>query len=266
MSAPPFSPALRFKARKQAERRQEVFYEALKALQAPVIHPSTKDYAVFEQLKAALEKDVNHVKSLGKGDAKRDHIREQLIPRYTPHLKSYRKQEEIYANPILVWMVIWFFDVGEIQQAFDYGMLAIEENQLTPFKRDMRTLFTDELRQWAEKANTPEEKQQAIYFLLKAFTPIREWPIKDDAKMNYLKTLGKLFDGLGGKENELKALALYQEAMSVGKAQCKTRIDQLNKLYGSPPTEGILLSLSEDSGLPNQDKQESPSTSNKENS
>ncbi len=266
MGAPPFSPALRFKQRQQADRARAAFYEALKESQAPKLDPSATDYSEFEQLKFSLEKDVQWLKEKGKGDEKRSAIKDTLIPRYQPHLESYLKQVEIYANPILVQRVIWAVDVGDIHATYKYGMLAVDQQQQMPnyFKRDLPTFLTDSLRELAQEANTPVEKEQAFYYLLKAVTAVRQWPLTDTPKMKYLAALGDLFEEQGGPENELKALALYKEAHQYGNAKRKTQINKLTKLHGSPPTEGTLVSMMEDRGLPGQDNQGSPSTSNDE--
>jgi hypothetical protein len=241
-----FSPAKRRKARLKQQQQLEQGYATLQALQAARLDPSATNYTEFEQLKYALAQDVKAIDNLGQGEEKRIQLREVIIPRYLPHLVAYCQQDDVYANPILVRMVIWLFDVGDIHQALKYGLIAIEQSQQTPFKRDLPTFVVDSLREFAEAQTQAEEQQQALYYLLSVIDRVRLWPLKDQPKIKFIKALAELFDKQGGEDNERKALSLYCEASRLGKITCKTRINKLIKLYGSPPPEAALVSMTED--------------------
>lgn len=260
-----FSPAKRRKFRLKQQQQLEQGYAALQALQTASLDPSATHYTEFEQLKYSLEQDVKAVNNLGRGEEKRTQLRDVIIPRYLPHLVAYCQQNDIYANPILVRTVIWLFDVGDLHQALKYALIAIEQNQQTPFKRDLPTFVVDSLREFAEAQTQAEGQQQALYYLLSIIDQVRVWPLKDEPKLKFIKALGKLFDDQGGEDNERKALSLYCEASRLGKVTCKTRINKLTKVYGSPPPEAALVSMTEDRDQLIQDTQGQASPKDKLN-
>lgn len=261
MSSYYFSPALKRKAALQQQQAQQLASEQL-LLQ----EPSTITYHEFDVLVFSIEQDIKALAALGKSEEKREKLTTEILPKYEKHIKHYCKQDEVYANPVLVRMVIWYFDVGDIHNAIKFGLIAIEQKQRTPqgFSRDLPTFFIDSLRSWAEQQSTSKDKQQALYFMQSIVDEVRIWPLKDVPKMKYLKQLAQLYDQLPSEDNQIEALELYLEAQSLGKAQCKTRIEQLQRKLNSTPHGGDFRIADGDRDHPNTDTESHASILNSE--
>lgn len=100
-----------------------------------------------------LESDLKHLGSLADVEEKRALKKNHLIPTYMPVVNAYIESGANHPNPALVWMVIWCLDVEDTEQAIRLAKHAIEQQQSAPdrFKRDLATIATEEIAEWAER-------------------------------------------------------------------------------------------------------------------
>ena len=214
---------LQQQAAEQAEQRiQDASQETISA--------TATEYDQFQLLLDSLDKDVSRLHGLGLDEKNR--IREEeLIPKYLPYCRSYRDQKEAYKNPVLVQVLIWLFDIGEINAGLKWAYFAIEQKQPLPerFKRkDLTTFVADAVLEWCEQQ---ENKRHSIEpYFSEVFQRLidQNWPMPDAVRSKYHKKAGDLARDQGQLQ---QALEYYIRAVELDQkgAKCKTRIDQTRK-------------------------------------
>lgn len=214
-------------------RAREEQKQALVEKKPDAAAASATDYSKFELLKMSLEQDVRASKDVPRGKA-RDEMRDTtLLPRYLPHAEAYMASEEEYANPVLVWVMIWLLDAGRIEQALPLAMLAINQGQVMPndFKRELPVWVADEIRNWAENqfkaGHSPEP-----YFsdMFKALETIN---VPHVVTMKYNKLAGKLAYDQERYEDAVKYLTAANElGTSSHPAQVETLLEKAKKKAG----------------------------------
>ena len=108
-------------------------------------------HAMFHQLKAAMEVDLQRIKGEGNLEAKTA-LKRDLLPNYMPFITEYMDQGHDYPNMLAVQMMIWLFDLGEIEQALQLGLylLGTPKQDMPPaFNRDIATFMADSIYDWA---------------------------------------------------------------------------------------------------------------------
>jgi hypothetical protein len=110
-------------------------------------------HELFEQLKAAMETDLQRLSSYNTLDEKSD-AKAELLPNYTTFTDDYVNQGHDYPNSVAVNVMIWSFDVGDIERGVSLGLhLAKTGNQQMPsgFKSTLETFICDQTYDWATK-------------------------------------------------------------------------------------------------------------------
>jgi len=102
----------------------------------------------------ALEADVAHVRSLQLIADRVEYKRDVLLPKWTPTVEAYLESQQVYANPVLAWCVIWLFDVGDLEKALAWADIAISQQQATPdrLRSNFPTFVADTMLAWAEES------------------------------------------------------------------------------------------------------------------
>lgn len=97
-----------------------------------------------------LARDVERLRSLTRAE-RIDMKRDVLLPRWMPTVEAYLAGDARFANPALVYCVIWLFDTGEMGKALDWADVAISESQATPenFKSNLPAFVADTVLEWA---------------------------------------------------------------------------------------------------------------------
>ena len=215
------------------EAREKVAASVLKAKHqsgdVKAIEKTAENYSEFEVLCQAVEKDVIALAALP--SAERDEMRKRLVDRYTGHVEAYLAIDDEYANPVLVYMIMWLLDLGRIGDGLELGVVAVKQNQKTPkqIKRDMATFVSDLVFQWCQK-EYDQGKSCAPYFDLSLRLLNEEWTVPDVVMMRYNKLAGKIANDAGDFENAEKYLetAIKFETPN-HKAQVTTLLSKVRK-------------------------------------
>jgi hypothetical protein len=156
---------------------------------APAKNTDT-NYSEFEVLTAAVESDVTALNAKPKQE--RNAVRKMLVDRYMGHIEAYLQAGIEYANPVLVYMVMWLFDLGRIADATRLGLFALQQNQkmIKTFKRPLATFIFDEVLAWAEAENK-NGKSNSPYFS-QFLGLLDEHELPDIVKMKYYKLAGNM--------------------------------------------------------------------------
>ncbi|MEZ8813755.1 phage terminase small subunit, partial [Vibrio alginolyticus] len=128
-----------------------------------------------------------------------------------------------FENPIFTNMVVWLFDIKELDAAIEWCMKAIELDLPTPenFRRDWPTFCADEVLAWAEKES--ERGHSIEPYFSQVFDKVeKEWRLHEKVHAKWYKFAGLYLirneegqpqaTAVGNVETLEKALALLQHA------------------------------------------------------
>ncbi|WP_435249904.1 phage terminase small subunit [Vibrio sp. nBUS_14] len=142
-------------------------------------------------LLAELESDLKVLKTFNRKDEKVNHKREVLVPKYREAIEAYLAGDEQFDNPLFTQMVVWLFDIEDLETAIKWCDIAIERGLDTPerFKRDFATFCADEVLAWSERM---ADKGQSIepYFSLVFEKVTDDWSINEKPTAKWLKFAG----------------------------------------------------------------------------
>lgn len=218
----------------QAKRKAEADAKRIQEASQETITATATEYDQFQLLLDSLDKDVARLHGLGIEEKNR--IRsEELIPKYLPYCKEYMLKvedgEQPYKNPVLVQVVIWLFDIGEIHAALQWAYFAIEQKQPLPerFKRkDLNTFVADAVLEWCEQQENSGGSIEPYFSQVFQRLIDDNWPMPDALRSKYFKKAGDLARDKGESQ---QALEHYNRAVKLDPkgAKCKTRIAGVKK-------------------------------------
>ncbi|WP_033928133.1 phage terminase small subunit [Vibrio cholerae] len=188
-----------------------------------------------------FEQDKQVLKGFVQISEKVNYKRDVLIPKYKPLAEKYLAAGESYQNPIFTDLIVWLFDIGDLETAVEWLFKAIELNLPTPenFKRSSWAIVcADFVLEWAER-QLPNGHSIEPYFS-RVFEKIdKEWklPEKLEAKWYKFAGYGLLMNekgepkpsSIGDLERLQKAKALLLIAHEKhDKIMVKTKINQID--------------------------------------
>lgn len=203
-----------------ARQRQQIINQQVqeKANVTTVANPNS-----LHLLLAELETDEKVLKGLNRIDEKVAHKRDVLVPKYRDAIEAYLDGEDTFDNPLLAKMVIWLFDIGDLETAIKWCDIAIERELDTPerFKRDFATFCADEVLAWSEKMAAQGHSVEPYFTTV--FNKVRnEWRIHEKPTAKWFKFAGlrllnddkgkPVASSVGSVETLNEALALLTEA------------------------------------------------------
>ncbi|MEH6649975.1 MAG: phage terminase small subunit [Motiliproteus sp.] len=228
--------------KQQAEAQAKANLDSQEAVH---IETLAGDYNQFQLLLNSLESDIQRLSGLSLED-KTALKRDELVPRYQPVVQAYIEAcvngEEPYKNPVLVELIVWLFDIGEVQQALDLAYIAIDQEQESPerFKSTLHTLVVDQVWQWAElQINNGDPVEPYMGSLIIAIVD-REWVVKPASLSRLYKFAGKAKQKTNEPSDLLAALEYFKTAQRLDpkRSQVKTVIEKLEKaLEKQPPKQ-----------------------------
>lgn len=170
-----------------------------------------------------FEEDRKYLRSLNAIADRVKHKREVLVPKYKPYVQAYLESGESFEHPVFTNMVVWLFDVKELDTAIEWCMKAIERDLPTPenFRRDWPTFCADEVLAWAEKES--ERGHSIEPYFSQVFEKVdKEWRLHEKVHAKWYKFAGLYLirneegqpqaTAIGNVETLEKALALLQHA------------------------------------------------------
>ncbi|HEP1898724.1 TPA: terminase [Kluyvera cryocrescens] len=138
-----------------------------------------------------LKEDVERLRSLPRTEDRVEMKRDVLLPRWMPTVEAYLAGDARFANPALVYCVIWLFDTGEMGQALEWADVAITEQQATPenFKSTLPAFVADTVLEWA--TNEAAAGRSIEPYFSRTFENIREkWRLHEDINAKWYKFAG----------------------------------------------------------------------------
>lgn len=221
------------------KQREQILATAVAVREANVATAATLDslhlrLVEFEQDKLALKGFVQIAEKV-------NHKREVLIPKYKPVVEAYLDAGENYQNPIFTDLIIWLFDVGQVDTAVEWLFKAIELGLPTPenFKRSSWAVVCgDFVLEWAE-AQLANGQSVEPYFSTVFEKIHKEWKLPEKLEAKWYKFAGYAMllndkgepqpSQVGDIEHLEKAKALLLMAHEkYNKIGVKTKIDQID--------------------------------------
>jgi hypothetical protein len=117
--------------------------------------------------------------------------RDELLPRWLPTVEAYLAGSARFANPALVYCVIWLFDTGEMEKALDWADMAINESQAMPenFKSTLPAFVADTVLAWATDEAAAGHSIEPYFS--RTFENIRDkWRLHEDINAKWFKFAG----------------------------------------------------------------------------
>lgn len=164
----------------------------IKAAQALDNHEAlTASPVSFHLQKLELESDVAQLRSLPTTADRVEFKHDHLLPRWLPTVEAYLAGDKRYANPALVYCVIWLLDTGEMEKALDLADIAISEGQAMPdnFKSTLPAFIADTVLAWATDEAANGHSIQPYFS--RTFDNIRDkWRLHEDINAKWFKFAG----------------------------------------------------------------------------
>ncbi len=170
-----------------------------------------------------FEEDRKHLRSFNAIADRIEHKRNVLVPKYKPYVQRYLESGDQFENPIFTNVVIWLFDIKELDVAIDWCMKAIERDLPTPenLRRDWPTFCADEVLAWAEYES--ERGNSIEPYFSQVFEKVeKEWRLHEKVNAKWYKFAGLFLirneqgnpqaTAVGDVEVLKKALVLLQHA------------------------------------------------------
>jgi len=207
---------------------------AVAAREREVIDQTAIDQAQFELLVTALSTDCKRLSEVPKGSA-RIPVKKTLIETYLQVVEKYVAAGAAYRNPVLTQVMVWCFDVGDIDTAMRLSRVAIAQQQPMPerFKRDIRTGVADLLLDWIGQVRAGSEAAPIEPYFSEIYNQIFPaegigWQIHDEIKLKYVK----IAIGEAERRNDPRQalrLCILDDQIDVKAAQVKTKREKLIK-------------------------------------
>jgi len=192
------TPARLWAERKRKEREQAKTRAAIESADAEAVNELTTTASGFESLCMNLEQDL--VLLSGKSLEEKAAIKAERFAIYMEHVETYKAQGDVYANPILVEMMIWCFDLlvaghtaGNAVLFKELALQCVEEGQRLPPRfttKNIATFIADAVMQWAQQQVKLSHSPEPLFSEIAAL--ITDWPVPQAVKMKYHKLAGQL--------------------------------------------------------------------------
>lgn len=144
------SPAMRHKERWDRQREAERLRAVAAAAEEHALQRIAEDDGQQQLLLANLDQDCKRISALPQGAARLP-LKRECVALYMPIVEQYLAGSAVRHNPVLVQVMIWLFDLGDIAAAMRLAERAIAESQPMPerFKSSVPVFVTDSVLEWA---------------------------------------------------------------------------------------------------------------------
>lgn len=191
----------------------------------------------FELLLNSVRRDAERVSKLPRG-SQRVELKKELLTEYLPAIEKYL-EGEAYRNEVFAWVIVWLWDVCNIDLALKYTRIAIEQGQIMPerFKSTVAEFAARKMRDFAEQEQFSTDKEIAAFALFIENTG--EWSLPEPLIAELYAALGKVYFAekdykkaeialdksfeLGGKVKTLRDKCKKELAPKVEKPKAKVK-------------------------------------------
>lgn len=218
------TPAQKWAAKNAAAAHAEAARQAIAEQRAP--EPMADAATTMAALVLNLDTDLARLSGLPV--AEKIKLKAELLPGYMAAVAAYEQAGEVYANPVLVRVIIWLFDLleaghsaGDILTVERLSMLAVEQGQHMPdrFNRDLPTFVSDAFLAWAKLQIDQNHSPEPIFS--RVFEQVKIWPVPQVVLMKYHKAAANIAIDSG---DDIKAIGHMLEAQKLGTTKHPAKI------------------------------------------
>lgn len=200
--------------------------------EVPVLIVGDPNSRLFENLKAAMETDLQRLKSKHTVEEKAA-LKNELLPNYLDFIDQYMELGHNYPNSIAVRVLIWLLDVGDIEKSLKLGLYLIRTpHQDTPanFDRDLPTILCDAVYDWANVQWKKEQSASPYIDQLVAVMLDEKWELSLPVRTKMLSMMAKHEFLKGNYANAVHWCDLAAEINPEGHGTKGLRKDAVKKL------------------------------------
>lgn len=128
---------------------------------------------------AALDADLSSLAALKTLDEKAA-AKRVMIETYWPFVADYMDKGHHYPNSIAVWVMVWLFDISDIERALALSTYLVKQGgHIMPpkFDRDMPTFVCDAMYDWASAMLKLEQSASPYLDTLLALIETDKWSL-----------------------------------------------------------------------------------------
>lgn len=196
---------------------------------------------LLNQLQAAMETDLGRLANIPDIEDKAK-LKVDLIKNYLPFVKDYIEKGHNYPNSIAVQVMVWLFDIGDIENALSLGLaLNRMPKQIMPerFRRDLPTYIADEVYEWANAQFKAEQSASPYLDQFVAVTVNEKWDLHP---LVLSKNMAMLAKHEFAKGNFIRAKHWCEKAVEVNPEKAGVKglyAKTLKAIEESPPITGV---------------------------
>lgn len=141
----------------------------------------------------SLAVDLERISAINSREARQLLKRDELLPKYQEYVQRYRESGLSFQNSVLVYVLIWLFDIADFENGLELADFAMSQGQKLPerFNRDIPTFVADEVIEWAEaEYKAGRSPEPYVSNLLPRVDG--EWSLYERIPARYHKQLGIL--------------------------------------------------------------------------
>ncbi len=205
------------------------FERARAKVEASQSTPAKPQGDAYELHKAAIIEDTRRLADIQSIERKVEAKRE-LLPAYEDYVHGVLEGGKGQQDDVLMTLMVWYLDVGELQTAMDISEYAVHHGLETPdrYQRSTAALVSEEVADFALKLEDDAENQdEVLEQLQRALAMFAEADMHDQIKAKLFKAEGYLLRATG---NPATALASLERALKLNeKIGVKKDIESLKK-------------------------------------
>ena len=158
----------------------------------------------------SLAVDLERISAINSREARQQLKRDELLPKYQEYVRRYRDSGLSFQNSVLVYVLVWLFDIADFEQGLELADFAMSQGQKLPerFNRDIPTFVADEVIEWAEaEYKAGRSPEPYVSNLLPRVDG--EWSLFERIPARYHKQLGIL---AMDRKDWVEAIARFERA------------------------------------------------------
>jgi tetratricopeptide (TPR) repeat protein len=179
-------------------------------------------------MEVALEQDLIRISDIDSRELRQVLKRTELLPKYLDYVRRYRESGQNHPNPVMMQVLVWLIDVGQISEFLELADFAIEQGQVLPerFKRNVQTFVADEFINWADSEY--KAKRSPEPFLSDLLPRVDgEWQLFERIPARFHRLLGLM---AMDREDWAAAIASFERATKLyPEIRVETRLDAARK-------------------------------------
>lgn len=187
-----------FEQRQRTKKLQQLLTQQDAILSGEPVAELTSAQSAVE---IALKADVDKIRAMPSHADRNVYKRDHFLPKWLPYVDDYIAKGENYANLTLAYCLVYSFDIGAFEKAFELTEIAIKQGQVLPenFKSSAAAFASSFVLEWAE--NCAAQGQPFEPYVSQTLRKvIGEWNLHEVIKAKWLKfTAQSLITDTDGK-------------------------------------------------------------------